>query len=108
MKTYRMTKVVPMAAGTVVRMNDAQAQDRKGRVEALGGGRYRLNELLAFKAGEVVGIEGALPKVHQELLEPVGGAGVEVEAKAEADVSVDRSPMIAKPMGGGRQAKKGY
>jgi ABC-type sugar transport system ATPase subunit len=105
---YRMTKEVPMAAGTVVLLTDAQARDRKGRVEALGEGRYRLNELLAFKAGEVVGIEGALPKVHQELLEPVGGAGVEAKAEAEADMSVDRSPMTAKPMGGGRQAKKGY
>lgn len=95
MKMYRTIKAVPVSAGTVVLLTDEQARRRRGRVEALGEGRYRLNELLAFKAGEVVGIEGALPKVHQELLEPVGAP--------VAEASVDLMPM-----GGGRKAKKGY
>lgn len=99
MKMYRTTQLVPVSAGTVVLLSEAQARDRKGRVEELGEGRYRLKELLVFKKGEVLGIEGALPKVHQELVEAVAEAGV--------DASADLMAMAAKPIHGRHSGKKG-
>lgn len=73
MKTYLIVKLLTVAAGTVVRLSAEQAQRRRGRVTDLGEGRYQLNELLQFKAGEVVGIEGDLPKVHLEYVQEQGG-----------------------------------
>lgn len=100
MTRYRTKQALPVAAGTIVQLSEAQARDRKGRVVDLGEGRYQLAELLTFKAGEVLGIEGELPKVHQGLVDVVAGA----------EGAADLVPMAAKPkdsMGGRQAAKRG-
>lgn len=68
---YRTTQALPLAAGTVVQLSEAQARDRKDRVEPLGDGRFRLKDLQTFKKGEVLGIDGELPKVHQLCVEAI-------------------------------------
>lgn len=69
MTIYRILSTLPVAAGTIVQLDDAQAANRAHRIEPLGEGRYRLKELLQFKRGEVVGIEGDLPRVHLECVQ---------------------------------------
>jgi hypothetical protein len=84
MTTYRTVKALPLAVGTVVRLSAAQAANRKGRIELIGpveDGRYRLNELLTFKIGEELGIEGDLPRAHQEYVVSVGGTISDKAAK---------------------------
>lgn len=100
MKRFRTIRALPLASGTVVQLSEAQARDRKGRVVDMGEGRYQLAELLTFKAGEVLGIEGELPKVHQELVEEMAGV----------DAPSDLMTMAAKPkdaLGGRHAAKRG-
>lgn len=84
MKTYRTVQVLSLGEGTIVRLSAAQAASRTGRIELVGpveDGRYRLNELLTFKKGEELGIEGDLPKVHQECVVAIGGPVSEPAAK---------------------------
>lgn len=99
MKRYRTRQALPLAAGTVVHLSEAQARDRRGRVVDLGEGRYQLAELLTFKAGEVLGLEGELPKLHLECVELLTEPGSEAAAELVA--------MAAKPSGGYRAAKRG-
>jgi hypothetical protein len=84
MMNYRTIQALPLAAGTVVQLSEAQARDRRDRVEPLGEGRFRLKELQAFKAGEVLGIEGELPKVHQVCVEAIAPVADSAEPVAAA------------------------
>jgi len=90
MMNYRTTQALPLAAGTVVQLSEAQARDRRGRVEPLGEGRFRLKDLQTFKKGEVLGIEGELPKVHQLCVESVG------IVPDPAELVMAARPMVAK------------
>ncbi len=84
MKTYRTVQVLSLGEGTIVRLSAAQAASRTGRIELVGpveDGRYRLIELLTFKKGEELGIEGDLPKVHQECVVCVNEPAPDVASK---------------------------
>jgi len=69
MKTYRIVQLLAVGPGTEVLLTDAQAARRKHRLDMVGEGRYRTRDVLQFKAGEVVGLEGDLPKAHLERVE---------------------------------------
>jgi len=71
MRRYRAQQVVTLASGSLVALDDKQAADRKGRIERLAPGRYRLKDALQFKAGEAFGYEGDLPKAVAAEVEPV-------------------------------------
>lgn len=71
MKRYRAKQVITLASGSLVALDDKQAGDRKGRIERIAPGRYRLKDALQFKAGESFGYEGDLPKAVEAQVEPV-------------------------------------
>lgn len=81
MQKYRILKTLPIGAGAIVQLDEAQARSRNHRLESLGEGRYRAIEPMSFKAGDVLGIEGELPKVHADFVEELAGA--EPAAKKE-------------------------
>jgi hypothetical protein len=63
MATYRVTEAsINIHAGILV-LNNSQAQARKHRLSDLGHSRYEVTDPpVTFKRGEVVGLEGELPK----------------------------------------------
>ena len=63
-----------LAAGTLVGLTEKRQFDRfRDALEPVDGkrGLYRLLRPVQFKAGEVVGLEGEIPKVLAEAVEPV-------------------------------------
>lgn len=74
MKTYEARQAVTLGAGVVLKMSPTQAARRRHLLEDLGGGRHRARAPVQFKAGEVVGIEGPLPKALLGSLKELGPA----------------------------------
>lgn len=81
MQRYRILKTLTVGAGALVQLDEAQAHARQHRLASLGDGRYRTNDPMAFKVGEELGIEGELPKVHEDFVERLTSA--ELAAKKE-------------------------
>ena len=62
MITTTINKTTEFAAGTRMKLTDAQARARRHILHKVGDGIYEATALVQFKAGEVVGIAGDLPK----------------------------------------------
>jgi len=70
MKTYEMIGLVTLHSG-IVKLTDKQAKGRAHKLEPVDGkkGLYRLIGPNQFKAGQVIGYDGEIPKVHAHLAE---------------------------------------
>jgi hypothetical protein len=121
MKMYRVTQLLTVGAGTVLQLSEEQLKDRGHQVEALGEGRYRAKGLMQFKRGEVLGIEGELAKIQQDLVEeeaePNQQAGQPVQTSAQTsgqgaskpakEKKTEKKAAASKPAGKGKaKAKK--
>lgn len=73
MNHYHTTATFSVGQGAIIELTAVQAQIRKDRLEAMGDGRYRTTQPMQFKKGEELGIDGEIPKAHQELVELLGG-----------------------------------
>jgi len=96
MKQYRTTQTLAIGEGTVLRLDESQASVRANRLEPVGDGLYRAKELLQFKRGEVLGIEGEIPKVHESCLEQVEPAVEDAELKKPSPTSDRRGSASRK------------
>lgn len=71
MQTYRATQTLSIGEGTVLFLTADQAKSRAhhltlvGELDEAGGCVYRAMAVLQFKRGEIVRIEGSLPKGHE-------------------------------------------
>lgn len=63
MAKYKVTARVAVIPSGVIAITAAQAEHRKNNLHKLGNNRYEIRSPVEFKAGEVVGYEGDLPKV---------------------------------------------
>lgn len=87
MRQYRIRNTLTVAAGTMLGLSAEQVRRRRHQLEPIdpqpgeapqwGPGRYRATTLVQFKQGEVVGIDGDLPKVHEPLVERLEEAPAE-------------------------------
>jgi hypothetical protein len=64
MVQYEITQLYAVGQGEIVQLTAAQATLRAHQLESLGAARYRVVQVVQFKKGEVLGIEGEIPKVH--------------------------------------------
>lgn len=71
---YQATSSVTLGAGAVVGLSAAQAESRRPALQAVTDGVFAAVAPLQFKAGEIFGYEGPLPKSLADSLEPVGKA----------------------------------
>lgn len=91
MPRYRIIKRLQVGPGAVLQLDEKQAARRKGRIEPLGQGRYRAQEVLDLKVGEIVGLEFDLPKVHLDSVEKIDDDGA---------VKTDKPVSTGKPRKG--------
>ncbi len=59
---YRLTALGTLPAGSRLDLTEAQASARAHALRSLGGGEYLALAQVNFKAGEVIGYVGDLPK----------------------------------------------
>lgn len=69
---YRVTGgTLRLHSGAVLALSTAQAKDRAHVLDARGDGVFTAKGTVEFKVGEVVGIEGTLPKIIDDILDPI-------------------------------------
>jgi hypothetical protein len=68
---YQATAPVTLGAGAVLGLSPAQAASRRSALQTVADGVFAAVAPLQFKAGEVFGYEGPLPKALADSLEPV-------------------------------------
>lgn len=83
---YRAEQAVTIPAGRL-RLTPAQALARAHLVREVARGMYELDGPVQFKAGEVFGFEGELPKAMAAAVEPAKAkrASRSEESKASAE-----------------------
>jgi hypothetical protein len=99
MAVYRVLETLDLAAGTRLRLADGQARDRRHALEALGDGAYRARVPLQFKAGEVVGFDGAPDKAAAARLLDLSAPA----APAEGGDPAEGAPARPRATGAGRR-----
>mgnify|MGYP000945068412 CR=1 FL=1 len=84
--SYQTTAPVTLGAGAVLRLSAAQAASRRAALQVCADGAFVTVAPVQFKAGEVFGYEGPLPKALADDLEAVTKAA---RAKAADDKPAD-------------------
>lgn len=90
MVQYEITQLYAVGQGEIVKLTDAQAKLRAHQLESLGEARYRVVQVVQFKKGEVLGIEGEIPKVHLSRVRAL------LNAEPVLDLSEPRSAVVRK------------
>jgi len=64
MKFFRTESTVKFPSGTILGLNDAQSKPRllSKSIRAGKGGKFEVITEVEFKKGEVIGVDGAIPK----------------------------------------------
>ena len=65
----RVLSVISFAAGQRLALSEGQAKARRHALKKIGNGLYVTTAEVQFKAGEVIGVEGDLPKALQALVD---------------------------------------
>ena len=94
MQNYRVDGgVLSLGQGTVVGLSDEQASPRMSRMENIGGGIYRLREVMEFKNGETIKVAiDDIPKCFRGItvcMDPPA------EASSDAPVRMKKSAKAA-------------
>ena len=84
MRQYLVSAPLSLYAGAVLALSAEQAARRVPALWPLDDGLYEVRQPVQFKAGEVIGFGGDLPKHLASLLEPVAPDVPAPEAAAEA------------------------
>lgn len=87
----RVLAPVSFAAGTRLFLSEEQARLRSHAAKLLSGGLYLTTAVVQFKAGEIIGIEGDLPKAMEALVE------TEAKAARRKRVTAVSVPVAAPP-----------
>lgn len=81
MKKYTLVGAATFGPGAILQLTADQATPRAHALKALGEGRFEARAAVQFKAGEIVGYEGDLPKaMAAQLLNPPASAGEDAAA----------------------------
>lgn len=90
MQNYRVDGgVLRLGQGAIVGLSDEQAASRINRLEKIGGGMYRLREVLEFKSGETIKVAlDDIPKCFR---------GIAVSLDPPAEASFDAPVRMKKP-----------
>lgn len=85
MQNYRVDGgVLRLGQGAIVGLTDDQAAPRMNRLEKIGGGKYRLREVLEFKSGETIKVAfDDIPKCFRSI-----AVCLDPPAEAASDVPV--------------------
>lgn len=65
----RIIALTTLGPGAVLTLTPAQVRDRRHALAPLGEDRYAVVAAVQFKVGEVLGVEGGLPKAMAEQFE---------------------------------------
>ncbi|MGE0289677.1 MAG: hypothetical protein AB7I42_25695 [Bradyrhizobium sp.] len=84
MQKYKVTARVAVIPSGVIAISAEQSGPRRHNLKAQGGDRWEILRPVEFKAGEVIGYEGELPKAMADNLELVE-AQKRAKARPEAD-----------------------
>lgn len=81
MNKVTITAIATFGAGTVLGLSEAQAAPRAHALKKIGNGRYEVQTSVQFKAGEIIELEGDLPKAMGDVF--VDEKQAAAKAKAE-------------------------
>lgn len=95
MDRYRVCSTLSLFPGSVVALSEAQHAPREARLHARGEGVYEITAPVQFKAGEVLGIDGAIPKPLLGTVVQPFDAQASVLPDAPADPAA--APQATKP-----------
>lgn len=108
MQTYQATGVVGLNAGAQVKLSKEQAASRAHALTAQGKGVYLVRERIEFKAGEIFGLDGDLPKHLAELAAAkTAKKGSESDAPAASSGSGSSSPAADQETDGDLAGEQG-
>lgn len=85
MQKYKVTARVAVIPSGVIAISAEQSGPRRHNLRDLGGGRFEVQKPVEFKAGEVIGYEGDLPKAMADNLEEMVEAKKRAKAVTETD-----------------------
>lgn len=84
MNKYQVTEAVSIHAG-LLELTEAQATTRMHNLERVENNVYMVMQPVMFKAGEIIGYDGELPKAMLMQLENLDAPKPKAEAKAKED-----------------------
>jgi len=102
MNYFRANQTVEIGEGTIA-LTDAQAGPRRRKLMKVKDGVYQVRELVQFKAGEVVGIVGDVPKHLVHKVDPVDADG----NSPEPEEDFEPAPAPKKKPGPKRKPRTG-
>jgi hypothetical protein len=89
---YTVTAPAARFAAGVLSLTGEQAARRKHALRHLKDDRYEITAPVEFKAGEVIGYDGDMPKALAVLMEPA-----EKPAKKARPAKTDEAPAATEP-----------
>lgn len=90
---YRILAPSAFPTGSVLTLSEAQAASRRHALKPLGTGIYEALAPVSFKAGEIVGYAGDLPKAWGDSIEEAA-APTPTGASVKPAATVRRVPRV--------------
>ena len=78
---YRILQPLSFYSGALLHLTDDQARPRRAVLKPLGDDLHEVTTEANFKAGEVIGFDGGLPKAMAASVEPVAEPIAEPKSK---------------------------
>lgn len=96
---YRILQLLSFYTGALLRLTNEQARPRRAVLQPLGGDLHEVITEANFKAGEVIGFDGDLPKAMAASVEPAPDSVVKDYLTTESEEPIEEPIAAVKPKG---------